>query len=176
MSGFIDLRRRFRDLLNVEPEQRELEETDILASLGEMGFGSGIGWPELLEHPRVVILAEAGAGKTTEMREQARALVEEGRFAFYVPLESLDREQMTGLFLQRDRDQFEAWKADGQEPAWFFLDAVDELKLTKGRLDRALLRFSRDIHRHLVRVRMVDSSRPSDWRSSADLETVNPSW
>ena len=106
------------------------------------------------------------------MVEQAQAQIEKGRFAFYVPLESLDREPMTGLFLQPERERFDAWKADEQEPAWFFLDAVDELKLTKGRLDRALLRFSRDIDGHIARARVVVSSRPSDWRSSIDLATV----
>ena len=32
--------------------------------------------------------------------------------------------------------KFEAWKADGNAPGWFFLDAVGELKLTSGKLDR----------------------------------------
>ena len=57
-------------------------------------------------------------------------------------------------------------------PAWFFLDAVDELKLTEGKLDRALNRLSRAIDGHLDRARIIISCRPSDWRSGSDLNTV----
>ena len=56
--------------------------------------------------------------------------------------------------------------------AWFFLDAVDELKLAKGKLDRALRRFSSEVGGALDRVRAIISGRPSDWRSSVDLATV----
>jgi len=68
--------------------------------------------------------------------------------------------------------KFEAWKSNGNEPGWFFLDAVDELKLTNGKLDRALRQFSRDIAGHLGRARVFISCRPSDWRPSLDLTTV----
>ena len=64
---------------------------------------------------------------------------------------------------------------DGNEPGWFFLDAVDELKLTNGRLERALRRFSRDITGHLGRARVFVSSRPGDWRPCLDVTTLQ-SW
>ena len=153
----------------------EVADTETLASLGEWGFGASIGWNELLEDPRGVLLAEAGAGKTREMSEQAKRLVEGGRQAFFVPLESLDREPLPALLSSLDGKRLESWLADGIEPGWFFLDAVDELKLTDGKLDRALRRFSRDIDGHLDRARIVVSCRPSDWRSSLDLATVR-SW
>ena len=138
-----------------------------------LGLGSSIGWTALLEHARVVLLAEAGAGKTTEMVEQAERLAGEGQFAFCVPLESLDREPFTGLLSRPAEEKFEAWKADGNAPGWFFLDdAVDELKLTSGKLDRALGRLSREIDSHLDRAREIVSCRPSDWRSSLDLKTM----
>ena len=40
-------------------------------------------WGELQKHQRVVNLAEAGSGKTEQLRAQARALASEGSFAFY---------------------------------------------------------------------------------------------
>ena len=89
--GFVDLDRRFRDRTDAELEHSELEHAETFASLGGLGLGSSIGWTALLEHARVVLLAEAGAGKTTEMVEQAERLAGEGQFAFCVPLESLDR-------------------------------------------------------------------------------------
>ena len=86
MTHFIDLQRRFRDLTKAE-----LEDPELLASMNDRAFGSPTGWPELLKHERILLLAEAGSGKTIEMREQAKSLVSEGKFAFFVALESLDR-------------------------------------------------------------------------------------
>ena len=71
MPNFIDLQRRFHDLTDAE-----LEDIEHLVSSVEYGFDLGsIGWSELLRHARVILLAEAGAGKTKEMEEQARRLV-----------------------------------------------------------------------------------------------------
>ncbi len=153
-------------------EQTELEDVELLVSLDKHGFGSTIGWSELLKHDRVILLAEAGAGKSREMKEQVKRLVGEGRFAFCVPLESLGSEPLAHLLSAPDERRFDAWKADNEAPGWFFLDAVDELKLTGGKLDLALLRFSREIDGHLGHVRVIVSCRPSDWRSSLDLATV----
>ena len=165
---FIDLQRRFRNLTDAE-----LGDTEELTFLDEHGFGPAFGWVDLLEHARVVLLAQAGAGKSREMEEQAKRLVEEGRFAFFLPLESLDSEPTVDILSPIDETRFEAWKADYEAPAWFFLDAVDELKLTDGKLDRALRRLSKDINSHLDRARVIISCRPSDWRPSVDLATLN---
>ena len=167
MTSFIDVQRRFHDLT-----EEELEDTELLLSWSEYEFGSDIGWSDLLKDDRVVLLAEAGSGKTREMDEQANRLVGEGRFAFFVPLESLDREPIVDLLSATDEERFEAWKADCRETAWFFLDAVDELKLTEGKLDRALRRLSRAIDGHGHRARVIISCRPGDWRSRLDLTTV----
>ena len=165
--NFIDLERRFHVLT-----ETELADVTLLVSLSEDRFGSDIGWSELLEHDRTILLAEAGAGKTWEMREQAKRLVEDGRFAFFVALESLDRESVSDCLSPEEEGRFKAWKENPEAPAWFFLDAVDELKLTQGKLDRALRRLSRDIDGRLHRARIVLSCRPSDWRPGLDLATV----
>ena len=69
--------------------------------------------------------------------------MQDGRFAFFVALESLDRKPVADLLSPAEEEKFKAWIADSEAPAWFFLDAVDELKLTTGKFDRALLFFSR---------------------------------
>ena len=166
-TSFIDVQRRFHDLT-----EQELEDTESLLAWSEYDFGPAVGWSDLLEDDRVVLLAEAGAGKTMEMIEQAKRLVGERRFAFFVPLESLDREPIVDLLSGADAKRFEEWKADGRETAWFFLDAVDELKLVEGKLDRALQRLSRAIDGHDNRTRIVISCRPGDWRPHLDLATV----
>lgn len=167
MPAFIDLQRRFTDLT-----ASELEDPELLASMNERAMRDSIGWPELLQNSRVVILAEAGAGKTREMIEQTNRLIAEEQFAFFVALESLDREPLIDLLSASQEVAFENWKADGQAPAWFFLDAVDELKLTEGKLERALLRLSKSINGLLDRARVIISCRPNDWRPGLDLATV----
>ena len=158
MTGFVDLQRRFHEL-----SDSDLEDTESLLIWSGSGYGPDIGWSELLEFARVILLAEAGAGKTAEMQQQANRLAGEGRFAFFVPLEPLDREPIAEILSAPDEGRFKQWKADGKEPAWFFLDAVDELKLTEGKLDRALNRLSREIDGHLERAHIIISCRPSDW-------------
>lgn len=167
MASFVDLQRTFRDLT-----PSELENPEVLASLNDHLIGTGLGWPELLSQHRVVILAEAGAGKTREMIEQAARLVDSGNFAFFLPLESLDRDPLTSLLSSEQESAFEIWKAGDNLPAWFFLDAVDELKLTEGKLERALMRFSKSINGCLHRAHVLISCRPNDWRPSLDLATI----
>ena len=167
MTEFIDLQRQFLDLTD-----KELEDTEYLVWRSESEFGLNFGWPELLDSRRVILLAEAGSGKTKEMIEQAERLVREGQFAFFVPLESLDTEPIEEILFPADRERFQQWKAEGEKPGWFFLDAVDELKLVQGKLDRALNRLSRDLGGFLDRARVIVSCRPSDWRPVADRGTV----
>ena len=169
MMGFVDLQRRFKELTD-----SELEDTESLLSWSGSEFGPDIGWSEVLQYARVILLAEAGSGKTAEMREQTNRLTGEGRFAFFIPLESLGQVQgqVTDPLSAAEEERFDWWKADGSEPAWFFLDAVDELKLIEGKLDRALNRLSKAIDGHLQRARIIISCRPSDWRSGSDLNTV----
>ena len=167
MTDYIDLQRRFRDAADEDPV-----DPGYGALLPEYGVGEGIGWPELLESDRVVLLAEAGSGKTVEMRAQARRLVEDGKAAFFAPVEYLDRKPFVDLLSAEERERFEAWLADPEAPAWFFLDAVDELKLTAGKLGQALLRLSQSIDGRLDRARIVISCRPSDWRPQHDLGVV----
>ena len=90
------------------------------------------------------------------------------------PLESLarDRDPIADTLSAAEEKRFDRWKEDGRKPAWFLLDAVDELKLTGGKLDRALNRFSKAMDGRLDRARIIISCRPSDWRSGSDLHTV----
>src|ERR1700730_9427395 len=114
---YVDLSRRFRDLT-----QAELESPELLAHLNDSS-PSADGWEKLLQSPRILVLAEAGSGKTAEMREQANRLMAAGKPAFFIPLETLDREL---LLSPLEQQRLEAWKVDDQTTAWFFLDAVDE--------------------------------------------------
>ena len=167
MPKHIDLKRRFRNLTD-----KELEDTESLVSLEEFGVYPDMGWPELLRHPRVILLAEAGSGKTMEMEEQAKRLVRNGQYAFFVALESLNDEPFIDLLSSDEELLFNKWKAKGSQPCWFFLDSVDELKLHSGTLIRALRHLSRAVDGYIDRARIIISCRPSDWLPEVDLVTV----
>jgi len=164
-SKYIDLSRRFRDL-----NEQELESSEYLA-MSQSLFSRDTEWTDLNKHLRVLIIAEAGSGKTWEMKEQARRLSERGEAGFFLPVESLDSTPLVDLLSVEDEARFEAWKADGSAKGWFYLDAVDELKLTDGKLDRALFRFSKALGPALSRAHVLLSCRPNDWRPKLDLAT-----
>ena len=63
MTEFIDLQRRF-----CPSGEADLEDVEQLALADEYGFGPSVGWNQLLEHSRIVLLAQAGSGMTEEMK------------------------------------------------------------------------------------------------------------
>lgn len=164
-SRYIELSRRFRDL-----DEKELEASEYLA-ISHSLFSRDPVWSDLNKHLRVLIIAEAGSGKTWEMKEQARQLTDQGQAAFFLPVESLDSTPLADLLSSEDETRFDAWKADEDARGWFYLDAVDELKLTDGKLDRALLRFAKALGPALARAHILLSCRPNDWRPKLDLAT-----
>ena len=132
--------------------QKELADPDLLAAYNEgYGWSGSLSWKELLDRKRTVVLASAGSGKTHEMRQQQRHLADAGKFAFYVQLEALENERFEELLLPNDLHRFQEWRADAQATAWFFLDAVDELKLTQGKLEHALRKMRQATANHVGR-------------------------
>jgi hypothetical protein len=164
---FVDLHRQFRNLT-----EEELADPSLLAALREH-YG-GVGWQQLLNSRRVVILAEAGSGKTREMQAAAARLIADGKAAFFLPIEALHQEDVRDVLAMEhgEAERFDAWLASDQ-PAWFFLDAVDELRLVHGKLDNALGKVTRALGGAHSRARIVISCRPTDWRPVTDMETLN---
>tara|TARA_E500000318_G_scaffold112037_1_gene133549 strand:- start:240 stop:4535 length:4296 start_codon:yes stop_codon:yes gene_type:complete len=160
--------RSFRDI-----DAEDLNEPEHLSMLRAFGLPTGTGWDELLLSERVVVLAEAGSGKTHEMQQLTSRLVADGRSAFFVPLEMLADQDLPEILAAKadDGERFENWRTDDSAPAWFFLDAVDELKLHRGTLRRALTRVARALGDARARANVVLSSRPTDWQPGADLDT-----
>lgn len=158
-TDFVPLGRRFADVSD------ERFDNDLFRPIPDQNT---IGWPELLTHRRVVLLAAAGAGKTWEMRHQAVRLTERGCFAFVAPMEAIAGAGLVRALDAVDRQRLRDWRRT-DHPAWLFLDAADELKLTRHTLRTALRRVSDDIGPEAVhRLHAVISSRPSDWNTTAD--------
>lgn len=167
MRKFVELNRRFSRL----PDS-ELRDVDSQVALDEHNLPPSLGWPDLLNCHRIVVLAEAGSGKTREVQAQSQRLVREGCDSFFIELDSLAGGIETSIGSVGDRNRFEAWKKLGNGPAWFFLDAVDELKLTGRKFELALRHLSHALNGHLNRAKVVVTCRPSDWRPSRDLDTL----
>jgi hypothetical protein len=166
MIPFVELTRVFRELTS-----EDLNDASLLHSSENKESSNREVWADLLRYPRVLLLAEAGSGKTREMREQEKRLNDGQKYAFFVPLEALRDQDRAGLPALEELASFKAWKADGSAPAWFFLDSVDELKLMQGTLAGALSRFARCVEGCLHRIHVVMSCRPTDWLPVDDLAT-----
>jgi hypothetical protein len=163
-----------RTFLRVEPDQAPGEaESQVADYFAWDGLREGITWDELLTHQRVVVLGEAGMGKTREFEHQAERLGAAGHAAFFLRIENLLEPSFMDAFeAPEDFERFETWRARGAE-AFFFLDSVDEARLNQpDALRKALQRFRREIGSHLEQVRLFLSCRASDWRYFKDPEEL----
>ena len=128
--------------------------------LAHMEWTGAIGWSELLQSPRVLIVSEAGAGKTHECRAEHAERWEAGEPAFFFELAELSRNKPDDLLDAEEQERFDAWRTSQSDIATFFLDSIDELKLTLGSFEVALKRLHRSIAGQLGRVRIVITTRP----------------
>jgi hypothetical protein len=152
------------------------EEADWLAhsqSRAAAGLSDDmLGWPDLLAKRRVVILAEAGSGKTEELTEQARLQAASGKFAFYATVQDVGRDGLDIALRPADRQRLDAWRKSG-EPGWFFIDSIDEAKLDNMRLERALRQIADGIAGNEGRAHVVLSGRHTDWEFARDARRLN---
>jgi hypothetical protein len=129
-------------------------------------------WSDLLIKTRVIILAEAGTGKTHELRETARRLRREGKAAFFCHIEDLATDGLETALSEGHGEEARSWLA-GDHSAWFFLDSVDEARLTNHRsFDKALRELSQALGSAVSRVHIFITARVSDWRATSDLVLV----
>ena len=83
-------------------------------------FGlEGEPWTTLLARSRVVILAEAGTGKTHELQETARSLRAEGKASFFCRFDDLAEVKFPDVLEEGTIAEFDGWLA-GDERGWFF--------------------------------------------------------
>lgn len=149
------VKRTFCDLS--QEDAFDIEKTSILA---RMNWSGGFGWDTLLKSQRVLIVSEAGAGKTYECRAQRQALWDQGEPAFYLDLAQLATNNLRDLLSADEETRLEAWLAAQSDIATFFLDSIDELKLTLGSFETALKRLGKAVAGQLGRVRIVITTRP----------------
>ena len=151
-----ELNRTFSNLPT--DENTQIETAELLADLANGGRTS---WPTLLESERILIVSEAGMGKTYECRRQQQRLWDEGRSAFFVELTALATDPLERQFSTEEKQRFDNWKAAQTERAFFFLDSIDELKLTQRSFETTLKQFSTALGDKLERACIVLTTRPT---------------
>ncbi len=118
MTGeLIDLKRRFRPA--TEDGDRSFHGpfgSDKLSST----------WSDLLAKRRVVVLGEAGSGKSTEFERQQAAVPSEGKFSFLVTVRDVADAGVEGAMPPAMRRAFGEWSASPEAECWLFVDSIDE--------------------------------------------------
>ena len=117
---FIELDRSFRTLVD-DPAAIASDDAKLVPS------ATSLKWDDLLNLQRVVVLSEAGAGKTEEIRNAARSLKGDGKAAFFLRLEHIST-SFEAAFEEGTHDEFEVW-LDSTEEGWLLLDSIDESRL-----------------------------------------------
>lgn len=165
-DNFIELHRTFHDL----PKQtNENDDTDF-----SQWFPTDkrLRWPDLIKEYRLVILSEAGSGKTSEIRNSACTLRKQGKAAFFLRLEHISTD-FEDAFEVGTHEAFAAWLASSEE-GWFFLDSVDEARLRDPRdFELAIRKLSRKIDKAKDRTHIVITGRTTAWRPKTDLDNCN---
>lgn len=165
-SKYIDLNRKFYKLPKVE--QTDEFEREFESTIPQ--FERGISWDELIRDSRVIILSEAGSGKSSEIFNTAKKLRNTNRTAFFVRIEDIGDD--IG-FEVGTISEFNQW-INGEDNAWIFLDSVDEAKLSDPRdFGKAIRKFSRMIATALDRAFIFITSRASSWSYKSDLALCN---
>ena len=164
-DDWVPLVRRFGPAFQSDDDS---DEHGIRTLLGHPNFKT---WREIDTGYRTVILAEAGAGKTSEMLARAQYVEQEGRPSFFIRIEDI-ADAFEEAFEVGSPEAFAQW-LDSQDEAWFYLDSVDEARLDNPTsFEKAIRRFSRRIQHAQQRAHICVSSRPYAWRAKSDRELV----
>ena len=159
---FVELDRTFHELSNAG----DSHDIDILRAFH---VGNRFSWADLTQEFRVIVLSEAGTGKTVEIRHVANTLRREGKAAFFLRLEHIPND-FEDAFEVGSFEEFEAWLASGNE-GWLLLDSVDEARLRNpGDFELAIRKLGRRVTAAQQRVRIVITGRTTAWRPKTDLD------
>lgn len=161
----IELNRRFSTFISPETEASD----DYIAA---WQFDSSLSWAQALKNPCSIILAEGGAGKTAEFRNQTLVLRAHDKLAFFCRLELLITSPLADCLEIGSLEELGRWQS-GATHAYFFLDSVDEAKLARvGDFERAVVNFIDAIEPHKDRCSIVISARPAAWQTVYDADML----
>jgi hypothetical protein len=147
--------RSFRDL-----SDKDLAQTENATQWAHWGLSPGFKWDDLLKSRRILIVSEAGAGKTYECQACQKRLWDEGEPAFFLELAILADKEVSAMLGPDEQVRFDQWRRSQSEMATFFLDSIDELKITQKSFEQALKSLGRVCAGNMGRVRVVITTRP----------------
>ena len=128
-------------------------------------------WPALLKRRRVVILAEAGSGKSTEFIDQDELANSAGKFSFRTTVRATAEKGFEVALSRQKSAKLESWR-QSTDKAWFFLDSVDEAKARGVDFVSALESLADAIAGGEDRAFVFISGRHSDWELNRDGQTL----
>jgi hypothetical protein len=149
------LSRTFLDL-----SDKDLAEVQSASVLPRWAGMYGSSWEDLLTARRILIVSEAGVGKTYECLACQQGLWAKGEPAFFLELTTLADTAVADMLGPEERQRLDAWLRAQSETATFFLDSIDELKISQKSFGQALKRLGSAIAGHLNRARVVITTRP----------------
>ena len=110
----VSIKRTFFDLGSELDQQR-------LLIAARMGHAAGLTWNDVLKSKRVLLVTEAGVGKTYECERQAKRLWDAGEAAFYLDLAGLKDNTLRDLLSAEEEERFNRWLVSQSDTATFFL-------------------------------------------------------
>jgi hypothetical protein len=116
--------------------------------------------------------AQAGVGKTAELRHQATTLRAKDEEAFFCRLELLATRAFDKSLEIGTAAEFRDWQR-GECRGYFFLDSVDEARLVSAKdFELAVLHIVEAIEQHRDRSTIALSTRPHAWQAYADRDML----
>ena len=162
MSDYIELDRKFASY-----------ESDLIGENDDMSYylsssRASVAWEDVLKYRCAIIIAEAGSGKTTELKHMVEKLRQQGEKAFFFDISTLAKGDFNLALGVGKQQELKVWQK-GNKQGYFFLDAVDEAKLVNLKdFEHALKVFVSKLDSQLHRVHSIISSRPAAWQANAD--------
>ena len=156
----IELNRHF----SVDSGHKEIPESLLRgdSAADRRGLWQEATWDDLLQMPRVIILAEAGMGKTAELERREFALRETGKYAFRCLAGAVARENdfQKAFTEPEDAERFDQWR-DNNAIGYFLIDALDEANAYM--IEDVFRPLGHALTGALGRSRVYVASRVSEW-------------
>lgn len=170
---YVDLNRTFDDHLAKGEKRTASQDLWHLELTESLDQDSRLRWKDLNANMRLVVLGDAGAGKTVELEQQAKALILARETAFYMTVDKLARTGLERATTRFGKNELSLWRKRGGR-AHFFVDSVDQARLNGRSLDCALDKLQQALTAdEIAQARIIFSCRYTDWRFIQDRESIS---